>query len=219
MALRIRNGAIAGIVGAIVTVVAGLITGAPPAPDDPAGKVRDFMIDKRSAIRWQMVLFALGIILLVWFFATFSTLMSRGDAPTPFTLLPVIGTMGIVGIAFGGGSFYTALVWRGAAGIENAEIRSAFDSNNMAGAFIGIAAIVILLAAAALIMRTALLPQWLAWFALVGVVVNAINVLGVVFDPDQTAMAPGGVFSIIGLLVTMLWIIVTGALMYRTDSA
>src|SRR5947208_830324 len=97
-ALRIRNGAIAGIVGAIVTVVAGLITGAPPSPDDPAGKFRNFMVDHRNAIRWQMVLFALGIVLLVWFFAAFSSLMSRGDTPTPFALLPVLGTMGILGI-------------------------------------------------------------------------------------------------------------------------
>jgi hypothetical protein len=219
MALRIRNGAIAGIVGAIVTVVAGLITGAPPSPDDPVAEFRDFMIDKRSTIRWQFVLFALGLILIVWFFAAFSTLMSRGETPTAFTLLPVIGTMGLMGVAFGGGASYAAVVWRGPAGFDHSELQAAYDANNLAGAFLSIAAVVIMLAAAALIMRSALLPKWLAWFAVVAAVVNAISVLGVLFDPDQTALAPGGAFTIIGLVVTMAWILTAGVLMYNADSA
>jgi len=181
--------------------------------------VIDFLVDKRDVLRWQFVVFAIGTILLVWFTAAFCTVMSRSDVSLPFVLLPLVAIAGIFGIGFGGGSEFAALIWRGATDMHASGVREAWDANALAGSFISIAAVVIFLAAAALIMRTRLLPMWLAWFALVGAVVNVLSMIGIVFDPDQTALAPGGAISVVGLMVTMLWILVTGVVMLRAEPA
>jgi hypothetical protein len=208
----------AGIAGAVVTALAGVITGAPPSPDDPTSEFKKFMIDKRDALRWQVVLFAIGIVLLIWFFATFSSLMARGDVSMPFAMLPTVATMGILGIGFGGAAMYTAVFWRGARGFDDSAIQMAYDSNSLATSMLSVAVLVIFLAAAVLIMRTGLLPAWLGWLAVVGAVINALGVLGVLFDPDS-ALSPGGALSVFGLMATMLWIVVTGVVMLRSDGA
>src|SRR4051812_2366333 len=157
MGLRVRDGAIAGIIGAIVMAIGGMMVGSPPAPDDSTKKVLEFIVDKREALRWQFVLFAVGTILLIWFTAAFCTVMARGDVSLPFVLLPLVATAAILGVGFGGGSEFAALVWRGAAHVDRSSVREAWDANTLAGSFISIAAVVIFLSAAAMIVRTRLL--------------------------------------------------------------
>src|SRR5437762_2738442 len=54
---RIRTGAIAGLVGAAALVVAGALGGSAPKPADSAATVVTYLLEKRSALRWQAVLF------------------------------------------------------------------------------------------------------------------------------------------------------------------
>jgi hypothetical protein len=217
--LRIRTGAMAGMVGAIVLIVAGLLPGTPPKPDDSASEVVEFLMDKQDQLRVQLVLFAIAMILLLWFTAAFSTLMSRGDVSVPFAVLPMIGVLGIVAIGFGGGSMMSAVVWRGADQVDPKLAQLAFDTNNLATSFISIAAVLVFLASAALVMRTRLLPAWVGWLALVAVVLNAVAMIAVLFDADNGGLAPGGVTAVVGLMISGVWILATSVVMFRAEPA
>ena len=62
-----RSLALAGIVGVVLLAVSALMQGSLPKPDDPVGKVAEFLVDQRDQIRWAGFIGALGsIVLLGW---------------------------------------------------------------------------------------------------------------------------------------------------------
>jgi hypothetical protein len=217
-AFSTRTGGIAGAIGAVLLVVAGLLTGSPPKTDDSASKVTAYLVDKRDAIRWQIVLFAVAILLIFWFTAAFGALMARTDGISPVhAALPLAGFTAILAIGFGGGAPFAAVVWRGPTSLSPDLARFAWDVNNLASSFIGIAAVLIFLASAALIMRSAALPAWLGWLALVAAVINAFGVLAILFDADKTALAPGGIVpGVLCLVAAAVWILAASVTMIQT---
>jgi hypothetical protein len=217
-AFTTRTGGIAGALGAVLLVVAGLLTGTPPKTDEPTANVVAYLDDKRDALRWQVVLFAIAVILIVWFTASFAALMARTDGVSPLqAALPLAGVTAIFAIAFAGGAPLYALVWRGPTGSSPDLVRLVWDANNLASSFVCIAGVIVFLASAALIMRSVVLPAWLAWLALVAAVVNAVGALAILFDTDQTAWAPGGfVPGLLALLAAAVWILLTSVTMIQT---
>jgi hypothetical protein len=217
-ALTTRAGGIVGVVGAVLLVVAGLITGSPPKTDDPASKVVSYLVDKRDVLRWQIVLFAIAIVLILWFTAAFGALMARTEGTSGVqAALPLVGVTAILAIAFAGSVPLSAIVWRGPTSQSEEIVHFAWDANNLAGSFVNIAAVLVFLAAAALIMRSAALPRWLGWLALVVAFVNIVGSFAIVFDADQTALAPGGFIpGVLCLLGAAVWILATSVTMART---
>lgn len=192
-ALTTRTGGIAGVVGAVILVVAGLFAGTPPKTDDSADEVVAYLVDKRDVLRWQFVLFAVAIILILWFTAAFGALMSRAEGVSGVQAgLPLAGVAAITAIAFAGGSPLAAVLWRGPTSQSADIVHFAWDANNVASSFVSIAAVLVFLAAATLVMRSTALPQWVGWVALAAAAVNAMGMIAILFDADQTALAPGG---------------------------
>lgn len=217
-AFRTRFGAMAGIFGGILMVVAALVVPSPPSPDDTATQYRDWVIDKRGAIRWQLVLFALAMMCIIWFAASFGALMNNRGASAVWSAVPAIGVAGIPAMAFGGLGMAAAVAWRGASSLDATLVRLAWDAGNVATTFIGVTAVVALLAAALLIMQTKALPVWTAWLALLALLGSLLAVFALIFDASASALAPGGFVSGLGsILLAAIWIVATAVTMLRVD--
>jgi hypothetical protein len=217
-AFRVRAGGVAGIVAAVLMAAAGLITGSPPKPDDPASKIVAFLADKRTALRWQVVLFAAAMILLFWFTAAFCVLMSSRTPATLWAAVPLAGLTGIAAIAFSGAAPAYVVVWRGTAGLDPRLVQTLWDTQNVAASFVAIAAVVVFASAALLINQTGLLPGWLGWLAWLAALLNAVTIFAV-FAGASSALAPGGVVTgLLGLLAAAVWILLAGITMLQADA-
>lgn len=210
-----RNGALAGVAAGLLFLVAGLMIGSPPKADDPTAKVVSFLVDKRGVMRLQLVLFGIGFLFFMWFLASLSILLRRAEgAPSGLASLPVAGGVGILALAFAGGSPLAAVFWRGAGQIDPKLVQLSWDANNLTAAFIGIPATLVLLAVAALVLRTGALPAWAGWLALVAAVPNFAGALAILFETGP--LAPGGaVPSFVALFAAVIWMVGTAVAMMR----
>lgn len=219
-ASRIRLGAMAGIAGAIITVVAALIGGSPPASDDSTAEVRTYLFDHRDAIRWQAILFALSALFLLWFFASFGALLTRGDGAHPLhAALPMVGFVALSSVGTACIVPMTAVVWRDAP-VSDDIVRLVWDINAVSTVGIAMAALVIFGSAGYLMQSSGRFPAWLSWLALLGAVLAVISIFTLLVDTDSPSMAPGGfVSAALPLIVAMIWVIATSVVMLREDAA
>ena len=218
----LRSGAMAGIAGAVITIVAFLIGGSPPTSDDSVGKVREYLFDHRAAIRWQTLLFGLSAVFLVWFFASFGAALTRGNDLHPLhASLPLVGFVALAAIGMTCALPMTALVWRNDPSTSSdAIVRMAWDLNAIAAIGVAAAALVIFAGAATMIRSTGRFPAWLGWLATLGVILAVISLFTLLVDPDSPGLAPGGLVSAgLPLIVAMVFIIATSIVILREDAA
>jgi hypothetical protein len=111
-----------------------------------------------------------------------------------------------------------AVAWRGASSFDANLVRLAWDAGNVATTFIGVTAVVALLAAALLIMQTKALPVWTAWLALLAMLGSLLAVFALLVDASTSALAPGGIVTGLGsILLAAIWIVATAVTMLRVD--
>jgi hypothetical protein len=212
-----RHGALAGIVGGLTLVVAGFLTGTPPAPDDKAAKFLEFMVDHRAALRWQAVLFGIAMILIFAFTAVLTERFHAAGMPALHAAVPLAGLAALTGIAFAGVAPAEAVLFRDPA-VSPELAQFVWDVNSIATCMVGIAGTIIFVSSALMIMKTAVLPRWSAYVALAAAGLNFLTMFGLVFDAD-TALAPGGILSgVAGLVAAAVWIVSSSVAMLRADA-
>jgi hypothetical protein len=151
-----------GLFFVILVVVGGALTGEPPEADESVQKIVDHYVDNDTTIMIGSMIGAVAITLFI-FFANYLRIYLR-EAPTSATIL-----VGAAIIAVGFGVDLTI----GFALADKAEdvdptavqaLQTLWDND-----FIPIVTgmLVFLVSLAAAILRTGLLPKWMAWVALV----------------------------------------------------
>jgi hypothetical protein len=201
-----------GVVFVFLAVLAYLFAPGLPQVNDSDAEVRDWFVDNQSRIRWQVFLFGLATIFFLWFFATLAGNLRRA-AGTPAGRLPaiIVASAGAsAGLYLVGTACFGAL-----ARMPSEGQRALFELGNMVFAVNEFVALTLVAAVSLAVLRTRLLPDWLAWAGGVFVVLALVDAAGRTIG-DSAAFGPGGVFGILVFLVFLAWTLAASLLLWQT---
>ena len=154
--------ALGGVAFVVLNIVGSIAQGAPPSSDDTNDEVLQWFVDKESGIKVAVLLGAISIIALLWWFGSLWRRMSRAESGNH--RLSILALGGLVG----GGALFaasTAVVATVAIQVDEVPADGAkffyvlsTALLSMAGAFI----VTHLAAVNVLSMRTRFLPTWVS---------------------------------------------------------
>jgi hypothetical protein len=194
-----RYAPLAGVVFVVLIVIAVIIGGESPDPDDSRRSVVEFWTDNDTEQIWSSAIGAWSSIFFVWFAGSLrSALREREGGSARLSALSFAGAIiaagGLLGLASLG---FAAADTAGDVPGDVTQTLSVLGSEFFFPVAAGYA--IFLLAAGILAVRTAVLPAWLAWSAIV------VGVL---------CVTPVGFFA---LLVGLVWLLIVSVLLYRRE--
>jgi hypothetical protein len=209
-----KSAALAGIVFVALNVVATILQGVPPDPDDGNDGVLAYFADNDTGLRVASFLGVLSIISLAWWFGSMWRRMSRAEGDD--ASLSIVSLVGFTG------SVVLFAVWNGvvataALRVEELDADAAKLFSVLAGVLVAGAAafLVIHLGAANLLsLRSELLPRWVAVVGLVSAALFLVATIGSMTDADPFAL-----FGLFGFVTWMIWVLGTSIHMWRIADA
>jgi len=197
-------GGIAGIGYVLLAVVAGALTGKPPAPDVGSAAIRDFFIDKHVQLMAQGWLYGLGAALMLWFAVAVRRVLRMTPAGRYLGDVYLAGTTVIAALLLATMAVQV-VVAKMAQDLSPTAVRVVGADFGlvllgMGGFIVATTAI----AYAACVIPTAALPRWTGWLAIVAAVVNLAGTLGV-FVADGPFSIEGPVTAWLPGLTLTLW--------------
>lgn len=208
---------LSGVIGAALFLVGSFLPGLPPAPDASAAEVVSFLVDHRS-----LILLGTAITLLsVPFFGVFvgsirSAMADRQGSGATLTTAAVFGWTLLVATVSVGLLTLSAITWRGADRFDASTVQFGYDTSTLAlYALSAPAAALAVGAASVAIIRTRLLPTWIAVLGFAEVGVNLIELLGLT---ARTGIDAGGYAAGIGPLLWSAWVVVFAVGLARPTS-
>ena len=203
-----RLAAASGAASVVLMVAGNAIGGGGSTPDLTASraKVAAWLADQHSSAAGYAggVMELLGILALIVFAATLSTVLRRDEEESPVYATTVLGA-GLVSAALKLASVPAAFagLWRAKQGFDPQLAAALIDMNNVAFILTWAVDAVMLGAAAAVILRSALLPRWLGRLAAVTAAVSLASV------PVATHVPP------VGMLLTLVWLVAASVVLLR----
>lgn len=204
----LRWGGVAAIVFVVLILITVFSGGSPPAADDSADKIRSYMVDHRGALIVANFLGLVAIPFVIWFAVVLRD-AARGDR-----MANALGTASLAGLlvtapmALAGGAIMAGgLYVDGAADkFSDDTIRIVFETQTLLFGATSAGLVLFMLATALLIRRTAVLPPYVMWLALLGVVGNLVAMISVV-------SAGAAMLALFGVLSFALFLLVAGITM------
>jgi hypothetical protein len=199
-----------GIVFVVLVLVGGFIAGAGPDTDAPAGEVREWLVDNRTALLWGAVIGVLATIPGLWFFTILAQAIRRATGDWVLSLAVVFGFVVVAINAWAANAAIGALMWRdGFVGtVSDDLVLYGWSAAFLLYAASSIGFVVFLGAAGWAIVRTRLAPVWLGW---AGLVLALLGIVGVFGTLDAGSI--GNVFLFLGFLGFSLWVVLAGVTM------
>ena len=201
---EMRGGALApltGVLFVVLTVVALILGGEPPDPDDPIREVVEYWVDNDTALIIGSVLEGLAAVALIFFAATVRRALRRGEDGAGVLSVAAMGG----GIVAAAGIGVDAAIRFAAADLADDVDPVVIQTLNALWAdfffpmAIGLATLILATSLSAL--RTHVIPVWLAWIGLL--------ICIAIFTPAGfIAFAVGG-----------LWILILSVLLWRREAA
>jgi hypothetical protein len=213
-----RTAGIAGIATGLLLLVAFVVPGAPPAPDDPLRDITSFFADKHNTLRVSMVLISLAAAsFLVFLGVVVAMIRSREGVFAPYASVAALtGAATIIAVTVTLSAFIGAAYRAGPDGNDQA-VRALFDFSNELGTVVNATGAVAMATASLAVRRFRVLPGWAATTGLVAAALTAIGELGLL--ADKGAFAPGGVVA--GLAPTLgalVWTVSWGLALLRSET-
>lgn len=202
-------GALAGMVFAVLLLVGTFIAGQPPKVTDSATKITDYFLDNADQLKIGNFLQGLAILPFLWFLGTlFGRLRAAeggsgrvsGIALTGGVLTAAMSLIGLVFLAFG--TVYP----------DNAV--GSYQLANITYGFLGFSAAVLTIGTSVVVMRSKLLPAWVAWLGEISAIVWIVGAVSTASTKDVWSAI---LFA--GFLVWLVWVVVLGVLMYQKSDA
>jgi hypothetical protein len=161
-----RWGGVAGIGAVVLAAVASLIMGSPPAITGSTGSIAVFLSDHRGQILTGALLYAVAIVLLLWFGAALATAFRRADENSDASWVVLagyilVGAIGFINMSAVAGMTYAMTAHPELQGLAVIP----FTAITVVGTVAGIALALPMGASAVAIARTHVFPVWMAWFA------------------------------------------------------
>lgn len=209
-----KSAALAGIGFVVLNVVATILQGVPPDPDDGNEGVLTWFTDNDTGLRVAAFLGVLSIISLAWWFGSLWRRMSHSEGGN--SQLAVVSLVGFTGsvVLF---AMWNMVVSTVALQVEELDADTAKLFYVLAGVTVAAAAgfLVVHLGAANLLsLRSGLLPKWVTIIGLISAALFLIATIGSMTDAD-----PFPLFGLFGFITWMIWILGTSIHMWRTVDA
>lgn len=207
----VRAAAAAGVAFVVLNVVGTFLPGAPPASDASTAKIAAYFRDHSGAIKAQLLLGALGIAALMWWFGALWRLMNRAEDGRPRLAI-------VAGIALASG--LTLAIINGVANATAALRTENGDAQHLLYtlSFVVIAAAGFALGAFLLAVNAAtygsrVTPRWISYLGFAAALAFLGSGAGTVSDANA--------FNLLGLAAFLgwcVWILAISSVMWRTAS-
>jgi hypothetical protein len=208
-----RYGALGGIWFVVLMVIGGVALGTPPSRSDSAAEIAKYYADKDTALQVGAFLAAIGIIGLVWWFATLWRKMAAAEGGTP--RVAMIALLGFLVSGIGAMMAVTIDAATAAANSVAGEGSAVFfQMSNISFGFSALGDVILTAAVGGLVLRTGFLPKWVAYLSAVVAAVALVGTLSIASDSDAFTA-----FTMIGALLWGIWIIVISILNFRSTAA
>lgn len=205
-----------GITFVVLAAIGFLFAPDLPKSDDSNDDVFSYFSDNDTRILLGGFFFALAGVAYLWFFGTLASLLRRAEGD-PAGRLPavIVASAGAgAGVFFVGAAAYSALASSADGNLDAGSGRALFDLGNMAFLLSGVPAATLVAAASLGALRTALLPDWLAWAGVGFFVLAIVDVLGRLAG-DSAAFGPGGVIGTIVFAAFLAWTLAASGLLVQ----
>lgn len=206
-----RLTAAAGIFFVVLSIAGFVVRGIPPTAGGPLDEARAYYVDHRTGVLAYAYLDGLAMICLVAFAAGLGGLVARrgGDPLGILARLTLAGAVGMAAIAMVLDMTEAALAAHTAAAGELAAAQALFDLVSML-ALTGLPQALFVAGAAAGIIRSAVVPRWLGFVALVPALAGLVGAAGL-GDPS----GPVAAISLFGgYLPMLLWMLATSIALF-----
>ena len=210
-----RWGGMAGIGAIVLAIVAFLIMGSPPTIMDSPGSIAAFLSDHRNQILTGALLYAIAIVLALWFGAALATAFRRADQTSDASAVVLagyilVGAVGFIAISAVAGMTYAMTAHPDL--LRFAVIP--FTAVTVVGTVAGIAVALPMGASAVAIARTHVFPVWMAWFAGLVALVRVLAPFSMI--GTGSTFVPGSVFvSYLPGALAGLWVLTASGLLIR----
>ena len=208
-----RGARAAGAVFVVLAVVGFVAGGEAPKTSDSAAEVVRYFDSNRSQVIVGSVLFAVGLVFLVWFAAAIANhLRENGEGRAAATVLAAGATFAALQLVLS--TLYATLAFSvsvaGANGAATTKVLFDFDLG--LDVLAGLPAGLFVLAASLGLKRIGSIPAWLAW---AGVVVAALELLRATAWARDGIWSPSGEYMVLTIACGLLWILVTSVVLAR----
>ncbi len=208
-----RYGALGGVWFVVLSVIGGILAGAPPARSDAPAEIIRYYTDNDSGLQLGAFLGALGVIGLVWWFGTLWRAMANAEPGSPR-----LGVIALIGFILSGVAATAAFTIDAgtAAAIDVAGEGSKifFQISNISFGFSAIGDVILTAAVGGLILRTGFLPKWVGYLSYVVATVSLIAAIGIATDASFFSF-----FTLLGAALWGIWIVVIAILNYQKATA
>jgi hypothetical protein len=203
-----RVGAVTGIAFVGLQLAILPVLGRTPKAAGPVREIRNFLVHDGERVLRANALDALAAFFFLWFLGAMWSFLRRAEGG-PGRLSTTAYGAGLVTAALSvvAGLPAVALAWNhNAASADGGLLRTIWTFNDLALVPIGASAGVFLLAAALVILRTRVLPVWIAWVGVASCVAGVVGLAQIVSnDPDS----PLGALGLLGFLLAMVFVLAT----------
>jgi hypothetical protein len=210
-----RLGGWAGIVFVVLVVVAGFLPGSPPNTSDSVGKISRYFVDKADEIRIVTYLGGLATIAVLFWLAALYRMLRRVETSP---ILPVAALAGGIVttalVAVGGVIIGAVAILTLQSGIAPVNIRLFYVLGNNLTLAGGFSIIVLLLAASWAIVRSHVMPVWVAAIGAVDALLWVVGTGAVTSTKDFIFY-----FGFAGFLGFALWALIVSIMMLRAPGA
>lgn len=204
-----------GIGFAVFTIASFIVGGEPPKVSDSADEVVSYYTDDRGQVLISSFLFAVGLVLLLWFAAAIAnTLRERGEGRVAATVLAAAAAwvpIQLVLTAIG-----AALAHSIAADGDAAVVRALFSLSWVLDMLGALPIAVFALATSIGLRRTQMTPEWLSWG---GIAVAVLLALRSTTWARDGFWSPTGEYLFIVIPLALLWILVTSIVLVRSSAS
>jgi hypothetical protein len=206
-----RYAAGTGIIFAGLALLAFLIQPSGPSSADPATEVLDHFRDNDTGIFWQGAIFGFAGFFFVWFFGTLAAAIRRaeGDPAGRIPAIVVVSAAASAGLYLAGTAAWVALA---KTADEEGATRTLFDLGNAAFGLTDFTVAALVLAVSIGVLRTALLPDWVALIGAVAAVFYVLN--GFVQQTSESDFQAA--LGQISLILFLAWTLLVSLLLMRS---
>ena len=207
-----RWGAWAGIAFVVLVLITAFLPGSPPKPSDSAVKITKYFVDKSDEIRITTYVGGLATIAILFWLGALWRFMRTAEGPGPMLATSAVAAGAVAAAlnAVGGIVFGTVAILKLQSGIDDKSIRFFYVLGNDFAVAGGFAVIVMLAAVSFLVLRSDLMPKWVA--ALGGVTIVLFFVAG----GGVTSTKDFLLYVLLGALVLFsVWIVVVSIMMMK----
>jgi hypothetical protein len=206
-----RYAALGGLLFVVLNVVGAAITGKPPAPDDSAAKIIQYLNDKGTALQAAQALGGAGSVGLLWWFGSLWRRMSAAEGGRHR-----LSVVSLVGLALSGALFLASGAVSSAAAMRVNDLGDSaagfwvLTGVLLAGAGFGLT--VHLGATNVLAIREHLFPMWMAALGLAAAA--GFFVSAVIGSASDTSSAM--IIGLLSFIAWAIWILAVSATLWRT---